>query len=131
MANPIFVLDETEEGVVATHTARVELPVLTAHTIEENRSKFLNTIRPSLVTIACMNLTNKGFEFDSSFVGPKSRDRFTAFAELMKRLSKDDPTGAGRFPPITIFGHTDPSGDEAYNKRLSGRRAKAMFGLLT
>jgi peptidoglycan hydrolase-like protein with peptidoglycan-binding domain len=131
MANPIFILDETEEGVVATHTARVELPVLAAHTIEENKKKFMNTIRPSLVGIGCMNLSNRGFEFDSSFISFKAKSRFVVFAEMMKRLSKDDPTGASRFPPITIFGHADPTGDPAYNKRLSGRRAKAVFGLLT
>lgn len=30
-----------------------------------------------------------------------------------------------------LFGHTDPSGDDAYNKLLSERRAKVMHALLT
>lgn len=131
MANPIFILDQTEEGVVATHPARVELPVLTSPTVEEDREELFNTVRPSLVTLGCMNLSNRGFEFDSSFISPKAKGRFTAFAELMSRLRDEDPTGAKRLPPITIFGHADPTGDEEYNKTLSGRRARAVFGLLT
>lgn len=34
-------------------------------------------------------------------------------------------------PPISIFGHADPVGDDEYNKRLSGRRATAIYALLT
>ena len=33
--------------------------------------------------------------------------------------------------PISIFGHADPVGDDNYNKKLSGRRARAIYGLLT
>ena len=35
------------------------------------------------------------------------------------------------FPPLSIFGHADPVGQDDYNKLLSGRRAAAIYGLLT
>jgi hypothetical protein len=31
---------------------------------------------------------------------------------------------------LSIFGHADPTGQDPYNKDLSGRRAKAVYGLL-
>src|SRR5207249_2556919 len=37
---------------------------------------------------------------------------------------------AGELPLISIFAHADPSGTDEYNKALSGRRAKAVYGLL-
>jgi peptidoglycan hydrolase-like protein with peptidoglycan-binding domain len=33
--------------------------------------------------------------------------------------------------PLSIFGHADPVGDDDYNKKLSGRRATAVYGMLT
>jgi hypothetical protein len=33
-------------------------------------------------------------------------------------------------PPLSIFGHADPVGNDDYNKRLSGRRATAMYAML-
>jgi hypothetical protein len=32
---------------------------------------------------------------------------------------------------LSVFGHADPVGDDAYNKKLSGRRADAVYGMLT
>ncbi len=131
MANAVFILDVTEDGVVATHPGRVELPVLVAPVPDETKAKFLNTIRPQLVAIGCMNLSDRGFDFDSSFVAPRSKSRFVAFGGMMTHLSRHDPSGAGRFPPVAIFGHADPTGDPEYNKTLSGRRARAVLGILT
>lgn len=36
----------------------------------------------------------------------------------------------GKHPPISLFGHADPVGDDAYNKTLSGQRARAIYALL-
>ena len=33
--------------------------------------------------------------------------------------------------PVSIFGHADPVGNDDYNKKLSGRRAMAVYGILT
>ncbi|MCB9898489.1 MAG: peptidoglycan-binding protein [Planctomycetes bacterium] len=130
MANPIFMIDVTEEGVIATHPGRFELPLLVAPVPDESRTESVATIRPMLVTTGCMNLSNRGFDFDSSFVSPRARSRFLAFGKMMRHLATHDPTGQKRLPPIAIFGHTDPSGDPEYNKTLSGRRAKSVFGVL-
>lgn len=133
MANPVFILDITEEGIVATHPVDVELPVQVAPSPEDEKTRTFNTIRPGLVTLGCMNLSNNGFEFDSSVISTRAESRFTKFAELMSKLKADDPHKGeiAKFPPITIFGHADPTGDEDYNKELSGRRARAVYGLLT
>jgi hypothetical protein len=83
------------------------------------------------VTIGCFRLLDQGFAFDSSFIDPGARPDFSNFAELMFKLRSIDPEKASRFPPISIFGHADPTGNELYNKRLSGRRARAVYALLT
>ena len=129
MANPVFIIDIGPDGVVATHPGRTELPVLIAPVPESRKSKDFNTIRPQLITIACKMLPGRHFAFDSSFIVPESARGFTKFARLMKALQEQDE--AGRFPPCTVFGHADPVGDDAYNKILAGRRARAVYGLLT
>jgi peptidoglycan hydrolase-like protein with peptidoglycan-binding domain len=131
MANPIFIIDIGPDGVVATNPKRVELPVLIAPVPEEKKTKDFNTVRPHLVTIGCMMLPGRGFEFDSSFVGPQSANRFRKFADLMLALQKQDDADPKRFPPCSVFGHADPTGTDEYNKVLSGRRARAVYALLT
>jgi peptidoglycan hydrolase-like protein with peptidoglycan-binding domain len=37
----------------------------------------------------------------------------------------------GKYPPLSLFGHADPVGEDAYNKQLSGRRARAIYCLFT
>jgi hypothetical protein len=130
MANPIFILDIGPDGVVATHPRRVELPVLIAPVPEERKTKDFNTVRQHLVTIGCMMLPGRGFEFDSSFISPQSETRFRKFADLMLTLQKQDDAEPKRFPPCSVFGHADPTGTDEYNKALSGRRARAVYALL-
>jgi len=56
-------------------------------------------------------------------------------ADLRNRHKRDIATLGGDpvslFPPLSVFGHADPVGDDSYNKILSGRRAIAVYGLLT
>jgi hypothetical protein len=131
VADPIFVVDIGPDGAVATHPVRVVLHRAVAPVPQENVGKEFNTLRPELVAIACMRLNERpGFEFDSSFLGAGAAPRFTKFAELMKKLRKHDPKNEDRFPPLSIFGHADPTGDVAYNKKLSGRRAKSVYAVL-
>ena len=61
------------------------------------------------------------FEFDASFIKPSAKPELAQLAALR-----------AQFPgsPASIFAHTDPVGDDAYNKPLSGRRALALYGLL-
>lgn len=81
-----------------------------------------NRIRDPLVPVAVWQLDQAHFAFDSSCLLPTMAADFARLvAEIRAR------PGA----LLAIFGHTDPVGDEDYNKALSGRRAKALYGLLT
>jgi hypothetical protein len=62
------------------------------------------------------------FDFDSSFINPPAAEEFKNLATLMK---------AHPGAPISIFGHADPVGNDDYNKKLSGRRASAVYGMIT
>lgn len=136
MANPIFILDIGPDGVVATHPGRSEMPVLVAPAPDKGSD--FNTIRPQLVTIACKMLPGRHFAFDSSFISPQSAAGLTKFAKLMQALQDQDDLK--RFPPCSVFGHADPVGpgeqshdqaqSDTYNKELSGRRARAVYGML-
>ena len=130
MANPIFI-DADPAGMVATHPERITLPVLAAPIPAEQKDKNFNTFRPHLVAIGCMRLPNKGFAFDSSLVAPDAESAFTRLAKLMQRLRDADDANPKRFPPCSVFGHADPTGKPEYNKTLSGRRALAVYAVLT
>ena len=84
-----------------------------------------NTLRPRLVPLACWKVEDVRFEFDSSFPRPEIGQELPALGALI-----DQHTVDGVKPPVSLFGHADPVGDEEYNKKLSGRRAKAMYALL-
>ena len=81
-----------------------------------------NTYKDPLVAIACWRMDDIRFEFDSSFVSPDAAEELKLLAILRKKHPK---------APLSIFGHADPVGDDVYNKKLSGRRARAIYGLLT
>lgn len=108
----------TDGGVAGQH------PPLTIHSIlvgPSTNGEF-NAIEETFVPEACVRLDDVRFEFDSSFIGPEASTELV----LLSKLVKEKP---GR--PASIFGHADPVGDDDYNKRLSGRRAQAMYALLT
>lgn len=113
-------IEETTTGIFARHPQRFELPVLVAPTTDD-RAAASNRVRPSLVTVACANLKDFAFAFDSSVLAPQSADGFASLAKLLTL-----------YPgfPISIFGHADPVGSPLYNKFLSERRARSVFGLL-
>ena len=131
MASPVFIVDIGPDGAVAVHPRRLQLPVLLSPIAEERKSRDVNTVREPLVAIGCMRLPDRSFEFDSSLISPRAEERLTKFAEFMKALREQDDASPKRFPPISVFGHADPTGREAYNATLSGRRALAVYALLT
>jgi len=131
MASPIFMLDIDPVGVVATHPARFELPALVAPVPAGDAPKSHNTIRAQLIAIGCMRIFKEGFAFDSSLVSPEAEKSLTRFAKLMLAIRRQDDAEPKRFPPCSVFGHTDPTGEVGYNKTLSGRRARAVYALLT
>ncbi len=123
MASTINIPDMVEEnanGIFATQPIRASLPVLVAPT-DSSRAAATNLIRRPLVVVACANLKEYNFDFDSSVVLPQARDGFTSLAGLI-----------GRHPgsPMSMFGHTDPEGPVEYNQFLSERRARAIFAVL-
>lgn len=80
------------------------------------------TLVSPLRTVAGFRLDDARFGFDHSFLEPECRAELVILKAL---LDRHEPS------PITVFGHADPTGRDDYNKRLSGRRAEAFYGLLT
>ncbi|MBL8241626.1 MAG: peptidoglycan-binding protein [Bryobacterales bacterium] len=80
------------------------------------------TIRLGIRPVACWRLNNCRFQFGCSFVMPEARNEFGSLQSLRSQFE-----GA----PLSVFGHADPVGDDAFNKDLSGRRALAIYGILT
>jgi hypothetical protein len=122
----------TDGGVVAKHPDAdpTELLVAPATSDESNRARL------RLIPTACFRIEDVRFKFDSSFVLPEVQAEIKSFIELRK----SDPRVLDA--PVSVFGHADPSfegnfepgsstaqsGDE-YNKKLSGRRAIAIYAL--
>jgi len=79
-------------------------------------------LRPSRRPLACLRFEDFHFEFDSSFVKTNAAPELTLLATWHDRLKR---------PSLGVFGHADPVGDDDYNKTLSGRRAQAVYVLLT
>lgn len=84
------------------------------------------TVRAAVLPFACWRADGFNFEFDSSIVRPELAAPLAALAALVEEHTQD-----GRRPPLSVFGHADPLGDDDYNKTLSGRRAQAVYALLT
>jgi len=110
--------DNLPGGKSANHAPASPFPILAAPTTGKEK----NVIRQELVSIACWRLNDVRFEFGSSFIVPESREEFEALA-----LTCQSHPGA----PLSVFGHADPVGDDAFNKVLSGRRAEAIYAIIT
>jgi hypothetical protein len=96
----------------------VDVTVLVAPTTGAER----NTIREGLVPVAGWQLDDVRFDFDSSVPLPDAAAELTMLAQLR---------AAHPGAPLALFGHADATGEEAYNKTLAGRRAIAVYALLT
>jgi hypothetical protein len=80
-----------------------------------------NLIRPDLIPVACQRIDDIHFDFDSSFIRPAT----SYDCQQLSLLLREHP-----WAPLSIFGHADPVGQDDYNKKLSGRRARALYALL-
>ena len=80
-----------------------------------------NTIVAGIIPVACWRVDDIRFAFGSSFVTPAVKAELGHLAQLIK-----EHPGA----PLSVFGHADPVGSDDLNKRLSGRRAMAIYGML-
>lgn len=81
-----------------------------------------NQVRELLRPVDAWRVEDVHFAFDSSAILPSMAGDLARLRVMLFRY-------AGH--PISIFGHTDTTGNDEYNKRLSGRRALALYGLLT
>jgi hypothetical protein len=88
-----------------------------------------NTIRPTVIPVACWRADDVTFEFGSSFPLPEVAPGLAHLHTLIGAHT-DKSVTPHRPPPASIFGHADPVGDDEFNKKLSGRRARAVYAML-
>ncbi len=129
MADPVHGFHhDSAAGTAASLRRRSQEPLRVAPT---TGSEF-NVVELDLRPVACLALRDAVFAFDSSFIQPSTGSvpvaTLLASLDPLRQRHKD---AQGRLPLLSLFGHADPVGKDEYNKLLSGRRAKAVFGLLT
>ncbi len=108
----------SEAGVSAEHSISERGAIAVAPATGQE----FNRLIAALEVRACWCVDDMRFEFDSSFVMPEIATELRHLARLRRRLPHS---------PLSIFAHADPVGTDDYNKTLSGRRAMAIYGLLT
>lgn len=124
-----YVHNQSEGGVAADHAPP---PPLQASVAPATDAEGRNTLKSSIIPYACWRAHDVRFEFDSSFPLPEIRLEMAALKALLDRHAQFDDQGAVvAKPPLSVFGHADPTGADDYNKNLSGRRAQAIYALLT
>ncbi|HEY2588577.1 MAG TPA: peptidoglycan-binding protein [Tepidisphaeraceae bacterium] len=115
----------TAGAIAASHPARPAAAIPVAPT-SDTRS---NLLRSAIFPIACWRVEELLFDFGSSFVHPDGQPELRALRDLRERHKKESG-GKVLAPPLSVFGHADPVGSDDYNKKLSGRRATAIYALL-
>jgi hypothetical protein len=108
----------SDGGMAAPHAPIQDPPALVGPAVADQS----NRLRLALAPVACWRVEAARFEFDSSFVNPEIALELQHLARLRKRFPAH---------PLSVFAHADPVGDDEYNKGLSGRRARAIYALLT
>ena len=119
-------------GVAGSHPEDETQPVLVAPTTASDSNVFSLEVTP----VACWRVDNLRFAFDSSFVRAELAGEVLRLKDLRDQHKKAvTPQGGGDpvtiFPPLSVFGHCDPVGSDTLNKTLGGRRAMAIYGMLT
>ncbi len=113
------VIRVSDAGVVALHAER-EAEAFAVAPVRASEPGG-NRIRSSLLPRACWKVEDAVFEFDSSFISFSRSLDVDALKDILDRKPGSK---------LSIFGHADPVGRDDYNKVLSGRRARAVFGML-
>ncbi|MGH8079149.1 MAG: hypothetical protein ACREP7_01150 [Lysobacter sp.] len=122
----------TASGLAAQQLPLAKSPTLVAPTDSNGTNRFRILVAP----IACWRVDDLCFEFDASFPGPRLQPGLVRLAQLLAlhppasqaaRLQPPEALGC----PLSVFAHADPVGSDDYNKQLSGRRAAAVYALLT
>lgn len=108
--------------------AQLRPPAFVAPTIS---GKEHNTIKTNVIPFAGWPAEDVRFAFGSSFIRPDINTEIGALKDLIDDHTLPDQKGDPKHkPPLTVFGHADPTGNEDYDKIPSGRRAQAMYGML-
>ena len=118
----------SEGGVAGTHSS----PALREDLlVAPSTSSELNTVRLRLIPIACWQVDDIRFAFDSSFVTSDVATELRSLVTLREAHKQTEAiTLKTQYPPLSVFGHADPVGTDDYNKALSGRRASAIYAVL-
>jgi hypothetical protein len=119
---PIDLIENaSENGMAASYPDPPAYPMLAGPSTGEE----FNVLKDALRPVACCSFGDGLFAFDSSFVGPEITENIGWLAALREKHR------LAEYPPLGLFGHDDPSGEDDYNKQLSGRRVSAVYALLT
>lgn len=121
-------VSQVSEGGISGRHPIFDLPAV--HCGPTTDAEF-NRVRAALVPIGCWRVEDIRFEFDSSFITPGIKTELKHLAELVKEHPPTSKSHGKPGCPMSVFGHADPTGDDEYNKQLSGRRAEAIYALLT
>ena len=108
---------EIRGSIAGSHVVPPTEPILAAPSTDVDA----NTIRSPIIPVACWRIEDVRFEFGSSFIRPEARSELPKLSALIKQ----HPAA-----PLSVFGHADPISNDDFNKRLSGRRARAVYALL-
>lgn len=108
--------DARGELLIPLRFAQGGFALNTAHTLRVRKK----TSPPQF--LECASIPGVTFEFDKSFVRPSVVDHIKKLEEAIERHPN---------AKAMIFGHTDTSGPDSYNKALSERRAKSVFAFIT
>ena len=118
----------SDGGISGIHQSALDIQPLVAPATANEK----NLVRLPLIPLACWRIEDLRFDFDSSFPLPELRAEMPLLARLIALHTEPGANNEpGRNPPLSLFGHADPVGTDAVNKPLSGRRAAAIYGLLT
>ncbi len=119
---PNTLLDSSSGGGVSGHhPPPSDFQFLVAPATSDSFASTSNLARLRLIPIACWRVDDLRFRFDSSIVLPGADKEMKALADLIAAHPK---------APLSVFGHADPVGSDDYNKKLSGRRAIAIYAML-
>src|SRR4030095_3634903 len=103
------IIEATEHGIIAAHAPRRTHPFFASTATADT----FNVLGLDIVPIACVNLGDLLFDFDSFFFCPEA-GRAVAGLPALRESRKNSN---GELPPLSIFGHADPVGDIEYNKQ--------------
>src|ERR1051325_2570066 len=102
-----LIQSESEVGIAALHPEGTPRSALVGPTTADE----FNALHALLSPIACWRVEDLLFDFDSSFVKPVGQRDLRELKRLRDRL-KRVVNGIELRPPLSVFGHADPVGND-------------------